>query len=271
MDKSNKFEIIKREIESALGIVDQGISNGKLSNIERDLLLEKLRKTYDLILLDNNSNINIKREELIHNEVPSIIDDILETKMNDKTEAEIKEEPIEEKKKLVVTKSKSEEKKTEQVEIEPEISKNDKEPIKATEDDVDLENNLSDHVIRKAYEHEEVKTVADTFENKQKPSINDILGDKQKARDLASKYADQAITNLKASITINDKIWFIKELFDGDTDLYNETLKQLNDMQDLDEALSFLNENFEWDQQKDSFQSFLELLFRRFLPEEIES
>jgi len=285
MDKRTKLEFIKKEMEEILLILNKNIENQSLRNIDKDLILSKLRHMYDDFLqLETFENI---KNESFYDAIPSFIDDVLERKDNVDTkvkkaldeekvltEHERKDEkPVSEKKsKIVIVKSKSDKEEKEEIELEPEKITEPVKPENANHpEEVNAEDDFSQNIVHKTYQHEEVKTIADKFQLDSKPTLNEILGNKQKARDLASKYTGRPIENLKASISINDKIWFIKELFDGDSDLYNDTLKKVNEMKDLDQALSYLDQNFQWDQQKDVFQSFLELLFRRFLPDQINT
>lgn len=286
MDSRTKLENIRQKIEALLKLIEINQGNHSLHAIDRDIILNRLRNLYEDVLFMNTSDFSGKDDHQmkIHDTVPSYIDDILENRDNvdNKVQKAIEnidreeevEEPVEAedkteaKSKVVIVKSKAASDQMEEIELEPE--KIEQKEIKEELKEEVSDNDLADNIIHKEYNHEDVKTIADKFEANSRPTLNEILGNKQKARDLASQYTDKPIHNLKASISINDKIWFIKELFDGDTDLYNDTLKMINEMKDLDEALSYLNKNFDWDQQNDSFQSFLELLFRRFLPDEMK-
>lgn len=284
MDKRIRLEFIKKEMEEILLIINKDIENQSLRNIDKDLILSKLRHLYDEFLqIETFENL---KSQSFHDAVPSFIDDVLARKDNvdskvkkaldeEKTQIEKDkrdEKPLQEKKaKIVVVKSKSDKEEKEEVELEPDkIVEMEIPDVDDEQEQIESEDDFTQNIVHKTYKHEEVKTIADQFLVDSKPSLNEILGNKQKARDLASQFSGRPIENLKASISINDKIWFIKELFNGDTDLYNDTLKRINEMKDLDQALSYLNQNFQWDQQKDVFQSFLELLFRRFLPEQMK-
>lgn len=116
----------------------------------------------------------------------------------------------------------------------------------------------------KRIKKEKAGIVADKFEVT-KQSINDIIANSKRAKDIASMLKDKPITDLKKGISINDKIRFIKELFNGKSDNYQNAIDELNNSADLDEALDYLNKNFVWDQDKESFREFLELVYRRFV------
>lgn len=96
------------------------------------------------------------------------------------------------------------------------------------------------------------------------PSVNDMLAGFKKNNDLASRLGDRPVESMKKAVKLNDKIWYINELFSRNADTYNQTLDTIDNAKDLDEALAYLFSNFSWDQEKKSTISFLELVFRRF-------
>ena len=105
--------------------------------------------------------------------------------------------------------------------------------------------------------------IADRFQNNS-PSVNDMLSSSNLNKDLASHFKDRPIQNLKRAIKLNDRIWYIKELFNEDTQLFEQTVDQIDQSSTLDVVLAQLFKQFDWDQNKKSTISFLELIFRRF-------
>ena len=98
-----------------------------------------------------------------------------------------------------------------------------------------------------------------------KKTLNDIFSDFKQKKDLATHLQYQPIEDLKAVISLNDKIRFIKELFNSNSEQYALSVDKLNSCNNLDEAMEYLNEKFEWNDTKASFKEFLELIYRRFL------
>lgn len=72
------------------------------------------------------------------------------------------------------------------------------------------------------------------------------------------------VKSLKSALTLNDKIRFSKELFNGDTAQMNATIDELDQMANMGDALSFINAKFSWDKDNEAVQEFLTLLGRRF-------
>ncbi|MDA3868322.1 MAG: hypothetical protein PF489_16435 [Salinivirgaceae bacterium] len=107
------------------------------------------------------------------------------------------------------------------------------------------------------------RIIADKFDASS--SLNDRMAAHFAQKDLASKLQQHPIADLTKSIKLNDKVWFIKELFGGNADDYKEAVNVVNNMQDMDEALNFLEQHYVFDQEKESFKNFMELIYRRFL------
>jgi hypothetical protein len=73
------------------------------------------------------------------------------------------------------------------------------------------------------------------------------------------------VASLPRAIGINDKFRFIKELFGGDSDLYNETIKKLDTIGSLVSAISYIESNFSWDKNSDSVKQLISLVRRRYM------
>jgi hypothetical protein len=73
------------------------------------------------------------------------------------------------------------------------------------------------------------------------------------------------VSSLPKAIGINDKFRFIKELFGGDSDLYNETIKKLDTMGSLVSAISYIESNFSWDKNSDSVKQLISLIRRKYI------
>lgn len=245
-----------------------------MSLIETDIAMQKLRDVYEDLnsLKSNYANEpqplvqktsgedddlpDIEVQILTGDDAPSgeiIIEDapVKETK---KQESEMKfvepvVQPVVEKKEVIDSFELDEEpflpevKKKVHVEKEPE-------QIKTTE--------------KPAVEKAQSKTVADQYETKK--SLNDFAAINNKVKDLASKIKDQPIKDLKEAINLNERFLFTRDLFGGNAEKYGKTIDELNRVNDLDEAMAYLNNNFTWDMEKDSFKKFLELVYRRHIP-----
>lgn len=70
--------------------------------------------------------------------------------------------------------------------------------------------------------------------------------------------------DIRSFIGINDKFLFIRELFNGDSNLYNEFIDKINTTKDIKEALE-INSQFNMNKEEESTKLFTEILNRKFL------
>jgi hypothetical protein len=142
------------------------------------------------------------------------------------------------------------------------IEEDEEEEEEEVEEDV-ATNTISEEKTEEPIE-ERQQTIADKYQGSSN-SLNEQIANLIEQKDLASKLQQNPIDDLTKAIKLNDKIWYSNELFEGNLDLYRETIRTINKMEELDEALNFLESNFQFDQEKKSFKSFIEMIYRRFL------
>lgn len=112
-------------------------------------------------------------------------------------------------------------------------------------------------------EEEEVenpnKRLGDSFLKEK--SVNDLLADD--SGKLEHKLSNRPVTSIQTSIGINDRFQFIRELFEGSSDVFSKTVTELDNMSNLKEAVSYLQQNFKW-KKNDTSLKFVNLVKRRF-------
>lgn len=106
------------------------------------------------------------------------------------------------------------------------------------------------------------------IEVEQPQRLGDVI-----ARDvttLADKMAEEQptaafnrIQSIRAAIGLNDKFLLIRDLFDGDAALYEDTIAQLDDYTDLDECMIFIVENFQWNPDSEGAKMLVSLIERK--------
>ncbi|TCD03767.1 hypothetical protein [Pedobacter psychroterrae] len=111
-------------------------------------------------------------------------------------------------------------------------------------------------------------TAANTFTSPQRPTLNDLLAGKNNSNNLAEENAKPPITDLKRAITLNEKLLYIKDLFNGYNLAYSEAIDLINKMPDLQTADTFLKNNYaiknNWEVKQSTVSQFYELLKQRF-------
>ena len=97
---------------------------------------------------------------------------------------------------------------------------------------------------------------------KEKSALNDRMTRKSIDKDM--QFA-KPVTDVRKAMGINDRFLYQRELFGGNSDLFNQTLEQINSMNSFEDARSFLMSNFAWDTDNDTAETFLNTVKRRFL------
>ncbi|WP_026473691.1 hypothetical protein [Alkaliflexus imshenetskii] len=98
---------------------------------------------------------------------------------------------------------------------------------------------------------------------KNKHSFNELLAQKKDSDNIPKFH--KPIEDLRKAIGINDRFLYQRELFGGNADLFNQTIEQLNTMNNFDSAEGFLLGNFNWDHNNQAVVAFKELVKRRFI------
>jgi len=234
-------------LDDSRRVSERALTLGSLPAIERDILMGKLAKAYELLLLSAENQAEpthqthsqhtvkantetttqgIKRDQplptTIHNVEPVAPAGSYSKKTPEQTQKLREKAPS-------TNKSKS-------IEVEPAPG---------------------------ATSAERPATLADKFQDKQK-SLNEAIANQTLRSDVASKLQNKPITDLTKAIGINDKFLFTNELFDGDSALYTETVNLLNKMDDLDQAIIYLQDNFNWSATSEAAAKFVDLVRRKF-------
>jgi hypothetical protein len=103
------------------------------------------------------------------------------------------------------------------------------------------------------------KRLGDSFLKEK--SVNDIIGgDFSK---LEHKLSNRPILSIQAAIGINDRFQYIRELFEGSADSFAKTVADLDSMNDIKEAVNYLQNHFKWKKNETSLK-FVSLIKRRF-------
>ena len=80
---------------------------------------------------------------------------------------------------------------------------------------------------------------------------------------LEAKISSRPVTSIKSAIGINDKFQYIRELFEGNAESFNKTVDELDALNNLNEAVDYLKNNFKWKKNETSLK-FVALVKRRF-------
>lgn len=103
-------------------------------------------------------------------------------------------------------------------------------------------------------------------------SLNEILANKRhpntEGRAFANRMEHARSTDLKTAINLNDKLLFIKDLFNGYSLAYSEAIELLNRYDSMSEAEAFLQSNYavknDWASKPETAAKFYQILQKRF-------
>ena len=102
-----------------------------------------------------------------------------------------------------------------------------------------------------------------------KQTLNDFLSNQSNVQNISSRLSNMATQDLKSAITLNDKMLFIKELFNGYNLAYSEALEILNRFDSFEAADNFLLKNYalknKWADKQEVVDKFYAILNRRYL------
>lgn len=257
MDSKKAVNKLKEDIQDIYSIVNRFENSNKIHQLDIDLALSKVRNLYELFLKINpQDNYSTDTQQ---KEISTII------------EKEIKEEkvikPVEEK---PVEKIPVVEEKKEKIEVKEVIET----PIEETKEEiVDEEINTDPEFIIETPKTKEVveesefitenkEIVADKFQSKK--FVHDNIAKNGTKKDVSTKMQTKPIKDINTAIGLNDKFIFIRELFGGDKNQYIETIQVLNNFDTFENAIEFLNENFDWDSEDENFIRLTELVKRKY-------
>ena len=100
------------------------------------------------------------------------------------------------------------------------------------------------------------------------PTVNDLLSKNISQQTLASQFNFRQSKDLKGMISLNDKLLFVRDLFNGYSLAYSEALELLNRFDNFEAADNFLKQNYapknNWAEKQDVTDKFYEILNRRF-------
>ena len=110
----------------------------------------------------------------------------------------------------------------------------------------------------------EPEIIADRFQG-ETTFINEHLAQRSGTEDLSSRLQSKPIDDLATAIGINDKYKLIRELFNGNTEIYNQTIEKLNNAPNFNEAFTYINSSFGWELEDEAVQFLLDLVRRKFI------
>jgi hypothetical protein len=115
---------------------------------------------------------------------------------------------------------------------------------------------------------EETKPVDSFTIQDKKDTLADSYSQTNEEKNLASSHQKNAIASLSNAFSLNDRIRLVKNLFEGNSDAFNLTIKEvdaLNNKEEANNKLHQLIETYRWEKENEDFILFSSFIDRRFL------
>jgi hypothetical protein len=106
------------------------------------------------------------------------------------------------------------------------------------------------------------------MEEPQAQTLNEMLSSQTSQNTVSGQFNQKPSKDLKGLISLNDKLQFVRDLFNGYSLAYSEAIELINRFDSFDAADNFLKQNYaiknSWSEKQDVADKFYEILNRRF-------
>lgn len=114
----------------------------------------------------------------------------------------------------------------------------------------------------------EFEPVSIVEEETQPLTLNEVLSAQSSLNTVSSQFNQRQSKDLKGLISLNDKLQFVRDLFNGYSLAYTEAIELLDRFDSFEAADNFLKQNYaaknSWAEKQDVADKFYEILNRRF-------
>lgn len=217
---------ICRDLTAINETVGEWSAGAAVSDIEKDIVLEKLRNVYSRIKSAGLGE-DICPEDPHRDEVPEALPDAPCEAENVPTDAEKKRKAL-----LSL--------------YDQQTVEREEEPSELSERDGKNECSVSEERAAAG-----VQTICEAYARH------------SKHRDISSEISSGRIATLSGAIGINDKFQMIRDMFGGDAAAYEDAMRTFESFGDLDDAMVHIYENYNWAPDSPGVTLLVDLLTRK--------
>lgn len=223
---------IEKKIKKITTVFDAFKEDGKISKIEKDLLLGYIRDLYEIV-----------KEEALHTETPS--SQIQKSTPEDPTIIGKAHEPI-----------------TQEAPKIPESIIEQIKVVEVTPQYIQKTETKPDNVPV----YSATQSVVES--NSYSPSLKKLFSISA-GKDVSDKFGLTSISDLQKAMSLNERLVATHDLFGNDNVLFNSTCSAINGLRSFEEAVETLlpiAEKYNWtsEDKEEKVQSFIRLVYRRF-------
>ncbi len=258
MENKKLLNILTKDMQELEELIAEIKLNGKFNAFEFEFLHNRAKGLLSLVNLLQN-----QEEEVSKTEQSEIVPKDREPIVPIKPSVSQKE-PVEgndtKDEDAVIEPEKVEEVKPEEIDAVTEAVESIEEPIEEKIEEVKQEKEeIGEEFEEVQTEKKEATTIGDSFASEK--SLNDIISEAKQS--VQNTISSRPISSLQSAVGINDRFLFIRELFEGDGDQYADAVKNLDQMNSIQEAVNYLRDNYKW-KKNDTSLKFIDLVKRRF-------
>jgi hypothetical protein len=251
MDLKSTFDIILKDLKEAREIMDKLKNYPDVPDIQIEMAKAKCRSAEEVLKFISEKDFYIESKERIPRPEAS------------------EEKSFEEKDLIRETDDKYVEETDSGVESDDDNDPGDQleETAEANEETIDLIDDIVQPENKEDREHKpgekdkQGKILADKFTRHS--SINESMAHSRSEDKDAESGKMRPINNLSEAIGLNDRFLFIRELFNGNQELYNNTIADLNKAATIDEAYDILTQASKSNSESETFDIMLDLVKRK--------
>lgn len=144
--------------------------------------------------------------------------------------------------------------------------------VESSESEIFEENSTEPESVFNVLESSNIETplmVKSEPELEEQPlTMNEILASQTSQNTVSSQFNQRQVKDLKSLINLNDKLLFVRDLFNGYSLAYSEAIEILNRFDSFESADNFLKQNYSsknnWAEKQNVADKFYEILNKRF-------
>jgi hypothetical protein len=246
---------ISKNLLEKINSLYQNISlDGEISSIERDLMLSYTRQFYEAILAESSAKPEIPAAPKIVTPAPIVVEAVIPPPPP--VVAEVKVVPPPAPIELVVTPAPAPAPR-----IEVEIAPSPKPAPVVIEQPIVAPKPIIDRPapVRPVAAKPLIKPTVERVDSNQ-------LFEEKMSKELSDKLGELPIADIKKAMSLNERIIFVNELFDGNFTEFENALTNLNSASNFAEAkglMEILATRFDWSSKEKQAKTFIKLVKRR--------
>jgi hypothetical protein len=266
MEFRNTVEALQSNADEIVHLISVLKKQEGLKRIDIDLILDKLRSMYDL-MLDIQATVGPSTTAFAKSQSEKVIaseTEVLQSKKDiehyssEESEHKINDEILSFDGNISVDETVEVQKVKDQEKTSEEKLKERKQAARTN-----IEQELKKEKEEKLEAGAKKAVISDRFKTT-KLTLAEELGSKKKFDDLATHLKSQG-TGMSTSFGLNEKFEIISELFGGDKDKFEYTLQVTSKAGSFVDAYNYLKENFSWDMDNPHVQRLLDQIRRKLI------